>query len=184
MKTDKASDSTDKASGAVNEVRLVGRLSRDPEQRVLPSGDEMWTFRVVVPRPEGGRSRQTVDALDCAVWGGRVRASVAGWAADDVVEVAGALRKRFYASGVRPRVAGGGRGDVGTDGPSRERYSSCSERMSTPMLGLGWNDVAFSGSRRPACATRTTRSKSGAGISTATPGVDLTLVSASSTEWW
>jgi single-strand DNA-binding protein len=99
VKTDKMSDSTDKASGAVNEVRLVGRVSRDPEQRVLPSGDEMWTFRVVVQRPEGGRSRQTVDTLDCAVWGGRVRASVAGWAADDVVEVTGALRKRFYASG-------------------------------------------------------------------------------------
>ena len=47
---------------AVNEVRLVGRVSQTPEERVLPSGDVLWTFRVVVPqgdRPErlasGGR---------------------------------------------------------------------------------------------------------------------------------
>ena len=97
VKADKASDSTDLAS--VNEVRLVGRVSRDPEQRVLPSGDEMWTFLLVVPRPPGGRSKQSVDAIDCVVWGGRVRASVSGWAADDVVEVSGPLRKRFYQGG-------------------------------------------------------------------------------------
>jgi single-strand DNA-binding protein len=98
VKTDKASES---AGGpvAVNEVRLVGRLSRDPEERVLPSGDAVWTFRLVVARPEGGRSRQSVDALECAVWGGRVRGSVATWAADDVVEVAGSLRRRFFSTG-------------------------------------------------------------------------------------
>ena len=38
------------AIDAVNEVRLVGRVSQQPEERVLPSGDSVWTFRVVVPR--------------------------------------------------------------------------------------------------------------------------------------
>ena len=99
VKTDKASEPTGVTSVAVNEVRLVGRLSRDPEERVLPSGDAVWTFRLVVPRPEGGRSRQSVDTLECAVWGGRVRGSVATWAADDVVEVTGSLRRRFFATG-------------------------------------------------------------------------------------
>ena len=56
--------------------------------------------------------------------------------------------------------------------------------MSTPMLGFGWNDVAFSGNSRPAWATRTTRSKSGAGIKIAVSRPRLTLRSASSTEWW
>jgi single-strand DNA-binding protein len=102
VKRDMASDSTDVASVAVNEVRLIGRLSRGPQERVLPSGDALWSFRVVVPRPAGGRSRQTVDTLECAVWGGRVRASVASWSADDVVEVAGPLRKRFFSSGAGP----------------------------------------------------------------------------------
>ena len=99
MKTGKEPDKTDETTIAVNEVRLQGRVSRDPECRTLPSGDEMWTFLLVVPRPPGGRSRQSVDAIDCVVWGGRVRASVAGWAADDVVEVSGPLRKRFYQGG-------------------------------------------------------------------------------------
>jgi single-strand DNA-binding protein len=99
VKTEKASESTGVTSVAANEVRLVGRLSRDPEERVLPSGDAVWTFRLVVARPEGGRSRQRVDALECAVWGGRVRSSVAMWAADDVVEVTGSLRRRFFSTG-------------------------------------------------------------------------------------
>ena len=91
------------ADDAVNEVRLVGRLSAAPQERVLPSGDTVWTFRVVVPRPEdqaGGRS--TVDALECAVWTGRVRRSVAAWAVGDVVEVTGAVRRRFFRAGGAP----------------------------------------------------------------------------------
>ena len=90
------------AGDAVNEVRLVGRISAAPEERVLPSGDSVWTFRIVVPRPSddrGGGSRQTVDALECAVWAGRVRRSVAAWAVDDVAEVSGSLRRRFFRAG-------------------------------------------------------------------------------------
>jgi single-strand DNA-binding protein len=87
------------AAEAVNEVRLVGRISQAPEERVLPSGDAVWTFRVVVARAEGGPTRQSVDALDCAVWSGRVRRSVATWAEGDVVEVSGAMRRRFFRAG-------------------------------------------------------------------------------------
>jgi single-strand DNA-binding protein len=90
------------ATDAVNEVRLVGRISQQPEERVLPSGDAVWTFRLVVARPPGSsRSRQQVDALECAVWSGRARRSVATWRTDDVVEVTGAIRRRFF------RAAGG-----------------------------------------------------------------------------
>jgi single-strand DNA-binding protein len=102
MKTGKMSEPADDSPATVNEVRLVGRLSRDPERRVLPSGDEMWTFLVVVPRPPGGRSRQTVDTLDCAVWGGRVKSSVSTWATGDVVEVTGSVRRRFFSTGSGP----------------------------------------------------------------------------------
>lgn len=84
----------------VNEVRLVGRISQQPEERSLPSGDTVWTFRVVVARTgDRGRSRQTVDSLECAVWSGRVRRSVAAWEVDDVVEVSGAMRRRFFRAG-------------------------------------------------------------------------------------
>jgi single-strand DNA-binding protein len=87
-------------SEAVNEVRLVGRISAAPVERTLPSGDTVWTFRIVVPRPEQrGGSRQVVDALECAVWAGRARRSVAAWAVDDVVEVSGSVRRRFFRTG-------------------------------------------------------------------------------------
>ena len=101
-KMKKESQPADGGVEGANEVRLVGRLSQAPEERVLPSGDAVWTFRVVVPRPAGGRTRQRVDALDCAVWGGRVRASVPTWTADDVVEVTGQLRRRFFSTGGPP----------------------------------------------------------------------------------
>src|SRR5690349_2392455 len=83
-----------------NEVRLVGRVSRAPEERVLPSGDSVWTFRVVVPRGgPTGKSRQTVDAIECAAWTSRTHRSVRSWSADDVVEVVGALHRRFFRAG-------------------------------------------------------------------------------------
>ena len=64
-------------SEAVNEVRTVGRISAAPVERTLPSGDTVWTFRIVVSRPEQrGGARQVVDALECAV--GPV-GSVARW---------------------------------------------------------------------------------------------------------
>ncbi|MCW2843113.1 MAG: single-strand binding protein/Primosomal replication protein n [Nocardioides sp.] len=85
---------------SVNEVRLVGRISQQPEERVLPSGDSLWTFRIVLTRTgERGRSRRCVDSLECAVWAGRVRRSVAGWGAGDIVEVTGAVRRRFFRAG-------------------------------------------------------------------------------------
>jgi single-strand DNA-binding protein len=83
---------------AVNEVRLVGRVSQAPEERVLPSGDVLWTFRVVVPRPRA-EGRSAVDALDCAAWSSRAQRSVASWSPDDVVEVTGAMRRRFFRTG-------------------------------------------------------------------------------------
>lgn len=88
------------ATDAVNEVRIVGRISQQPEERVLPSGDVVWTFRVVVARPPGAaQSRQQVDALDCAAWSARARRSVATWGVDDVVEVSGSVRRRFFRAG-------------------------------------------------------------------------------------
>ena len=83
-----------------NEVRLVGRLSQAPQERVLPSGDSVWTFRVVVPRRRAAaRSRQAVDAIECAAWSARARRSVSSWSADDVVQVTGELHRRFFRAG-------------------------------------------------------------------------------------
>lgn len=92
-------------AGEINEVVLRGRLSSAPELRTLPSGDEVWTCRVVVRRPASpaarpARASASVDALECAAWSARARRSVGSWRAGDVVEVRGRLRRRFYRAGV------------------------------------------------------------------------------------
>jgi single-strand DNA-binding protein len=83
---------------ACNEVVLRGKVSAEPEERVLPSGDSVWVFRVVVPRTVP-RGRTSVDTLDCAVWSGRAKRSVGGLRAGDQVAVHGALRRRFFKAG-------------------------------------------------------------------------------------
>ncbi len=95
-------DLVDDQAGAINEVRLVGRLAADPQLRELPSGDTVWNLRVVVERalpPGKEKPRQRVDSLECAVWTGRLKKQVERWEAGDVVEVSGALRRRFFRAG-------------------------------------------------------------------------------------
>ncbi|MFN2624510.1 MAG: single-stranded DNA-binding protein [Mycobacteriales bacterium] len=83
-----------------NSVELVGRVSAPAVERVLPSGDPLVTFRLVIVRPDGrgggGGDRKTYDTIDCLAWRGDVRRMVGGWQAGDVVEVSGALRRRFW----------------------------------------------------------------------------------------
>lgn len=86
-----------------NEVVLVGRLSAAPEERELPSGDVLVTFRVVVDRParslpDGVRS-VSVDTLDCVAWTPGLRRTVSAWEPGDVVRIEGALRRRFWRAG-------------------------------------------------------------------------------------
>lgn len=86
-----------------NDVTLAGRLPADPEERALPSGDVVVTFRVVVGRvPRPGSRAPAVDSIECSAWTAAIRRTVLGWSAGDVVEVTGALRRRFW------RVPGGG----------------------------------------------------------------------------
>ncbi|MBF4163826.1 single-stranded DNA-binding protein [Nocardioides acrostichi] len=93
-----------------NEVVVRGRLSAPAEERELPSGDVVVTLRVIVsrarPRGPSARSKQRFDVIDCAVWAARLRRTVRAWRAGDVVEVEGALRRRFYrgAAGTTSRV--------------------------------------------------------------------------------
>jgi single-strand DNA-binding protein len=84
----------------LNEVHLGGRLATAPASVVLPSGDELVTLRLVVPRPPGrGRTRAraaTVDTVDCSVWPAALRRTVSRWQPGDLIEVEGSLRRRFW----------------------------------------------------------------------------------------
>jgi single-strand DNA-binding protein len=87
---------------ARNEVALTGRVSSAPLERVLPSGDRVVCFRLVMERsrsPMTAKSRQASDWVDCAAWGGRTRRTAGSWRIGDEVEVSGALRRRFYHDG-------------------------------------------------------------------------------------
>jgi single-strand DNA-binding protein len=85
-----------------NEVHLVGRLAALPTERDLPSGDLVMTFRLVVARERTNRTTgtrsPTVDTIDCAAWTKGAQRSLRSWEPGDVVEVRGALRRRFWRS--------------------------------------------------------------------------------------
>lgn len=84
----------------VNRVALVGRVTKAPSARELPSGDVVVSFRISVPRAGEQHSPRTPrsDWIDCAVWDGRLRRSSSRWQVGDVVEVEGSLRRRVFRS--------------------------------------------------------------------------------------
>ena len=90
------------SAAMVNAVTLRGRVSRGPELRELPSGACIATVRISVtrsPSPMTKGSKQGSDWVDCVAWGARQRRRVHAWRVGDVVEVDGALRRRFYRGG-------------------------------------------------------------------------------------
>lgn len=87
-----------------NEVLLVGRVSGAPQERELPSGDRLVSWRVVLDRPPSRRSTTTsrsptIDTVDCVAWTSAVRRTARGLGDGDVVSVQGALRRRFWRAG-------------------------------------------------------------------------------------
>ncbi len=89
---------------AVNEVTLVGRVAASPQERTLPSGDALVTARVIVDRDPTSRvrSQQRVDTIDCVAWLSKVQRSMRTWVPGEHVEVAGAIRRRFYRADAGP----------------------------------------------------------------------------------
>ena len=99
-----AEGASTKRRDSLNSITLVGRVSAQPESRVLPSKDELVTFRLIVDRPPARRpdnspQRATVDVIDIACWSARTRRSAAGLEPEAVVRVEGALRRRFFRAG-------------------------------------------------------------------------------------
>jgi single-strand DNA-binding protein len=111
------SNQTRSGQDSVNAVRLSGRVSAAPDARMLPSGDEVVSFRLVVPRSASARrrSKQSVDTIECSAWTAKLRRSVRRLDAGDVVTVTGELRRRFT------RGAGGPMSWVNVDLETCER---------------------------------------------------------------
>lgn len=87
---------------SVNKVVLVGRVSREPQERTLPSGDVLVSFSVIVDRPRSrrpvpeGTRVVTTDTLDCVAWPAGVRRTAGGFGPGDAVRVEGVLQRRFW----------------------------------------------------------------------------------------
>lgn len=81
----------------LNYARLVGRISGDPVEACLPSGDPVVSFRLVVRRSSRARrhSQITVDTFDCSVWTAALRRRVLHWSDGDEVTIEGELRRTF-----------------------------------------------------------------------------------------
>lgn len=55
----------------LNSVTLIGRLTRDAEQKYLPSGASLVTFAIAVNRSwkKDGEVQDQVSFIDCKLWG-------------------------------------------------------------------------------------------------------------------
>ncbi|HEY3292760.1 MAG TPA: single-stranded DNA-binding protein [Candidatus Nanopelagicaceae bacterium] len=80
------------ANDSLNEVLLRGRVSGQPLEKELPSGDHVVEFRIVIPR----KSRDGVDTLDIAAWTSKARRTSLSLKTDEWVEISGAVRRRFW----------------------------------------------------------------------------------------
>jgi single-strand DNA-binding protein len=74
----------------LNMTVVRGRLSRPPEVRALPSGDELVTYEVTVPGDDD-RAAESVPV----VWLDAPKAALS-FAADAEVVVVGRVRRRFF----------------------------------------------------------------------------------------
>lgn len=78
-----------------NQVEIVGRLSKAPEEKTLPSGDLVVELRIIVERDD----REGVDTLDVATWRSPLRRRALTLKPEDWVRVKGVIRRRFWRSG-------------------------------------------------------------------------------------
>lgn len=95
-------DMEDTVEVGANEVLLTGRVSGDPQERELPSGDRVVQFRVVVRRGSPGRvaggSKARVDTIDLSCWTRALQRKAMRCVPGELVTVHGALRRRFWRS--------------------------------------------------------------------------------------
>jgi single-strand DNA-binding protein len=80
----------------VNEVFLVGRVTSLAVEKVLPSGDKVVEFRLVIGRKHSRGLKKEVDALDIAAWSAKARRAALALKVDSWVEITGSVRRRFW----------------------------------------------------------------------------------------
>ena len=79
-----------------NEVQIVGRVTSLAVEKLLPSGDRVVEFRVVIGREKSRGSKKEVDSLDIAAWSSKTRRAALSLKVDTWVEIKGSVRRRFW----------------------------------------------------------------------------------------
>jgi single-strand DNA-binding protein len=95
-----AASASPRSAAHRNEVLLSGTLQAAAQPRELADGRPVVTFRLLVAR---GPELAGADSIECTTGTAATRRAAAGWAAGDEIEIAGALRRRFYRLGTVAR---------------------------------------------------------------------------------
>ncbi|GAA3160701.1 hypothetical protein GCM10010466_59540 [Planomonospora alba] len=78
-----------------NEVALVGRLPEPVQIKSSRSGTGFAVWRLIVRRQQRGRGAR-VDTIPCVSFEPGVVESALAWLPDDMIEVVGSLRRRWW----------------------------------------------------------------------------------------
>lgn len=81
---------------AVNNVVLVGRLTRDPEVRTTPNGKQVANFSIAVDRRFKGQDGQDADFFNIVAWGNSADFVAKYLGKGRLVAVEGRLQQRKY----------------------------------------------------------------------------------------
>ena len=79
---------------SLNDVLLRGRVSQEAVEKLLPSGDKVVEFRLIVSRDK----HSGVDMLDIGSWNSKSRRTALSLLPDEWVEISGSIHRRFWSS--------------------------------------------------------------------------------------
>jgi single-strand DNA-binding protein len=152
-----------------NKVVLMGNLTRDPELRSIPSGQNVASFSLAVNRTwknASGEQQEAVDYIDCNIWGKPAEIITQYMKKGSAILVSGRLQQRTWEQEGQKRskvevvvedfnFVGGGSGDGGGSGsysaPKEDSSSSApkstkKEESSSDDLGnepINLDDIPF-----------------------------------------
>lgn len=124
-----------------NKVTLMGNLTRDPELRTIPSGQNVASFSLAVNRSwknASGEQQEAVDYIDCNIWGKPAEIITQYMKKGSAILVSGRLQQRTWEQEGQKRskvevvvedfnFVGGGSGDGGSGSYSAPKDDSSSD---------------------------------------------------------
>jgi single-strand DNA-binding protein len=77
---------------SLNDVLLRGRVSQKAVEKLLPSGDKVVEFLLIVTRDK----QSGVDTLDIGSWSSKSRRTALSLAPHEWIEISGSIHRRFW----------------------------------------------------------------------------------------